>query len=74
MKETLDDYDVVVLLVDRPDEGLPAGQIGTILMIHDQGEAFEVEFILGPHQSVVATVWRDQLLKLKGMGYPAQAI
>ena len=40
-------------------------------MVHNRGEAFEVEFILRPRKSVVATVERDGLLKLHGYGVTA---
>ncbi len=73
MNDTINDYDVVALLCDLPQEGLSAGQTGAVMMTHNQGEAFEVEFILQPRRSVVATVYRNQLLKLKGLGYPAKA-
>ena len=74
MKEAIRDLDVVALLVDLAEEGLPAGQTGTVVLTHDNGEAFEVEFIVAPHKSVVATLRHDQLLKLKGVDYPAQAV
>jgi hypothetical protein len=69
MSANLEDLDVVALLRDLPQEGLERGQAGTIVLSHGNGEAFEVEFILHPGQSgssIVATVRRDNLLKLKG--------
>jgi hypothetical protein len=74
MREPIHDLDVVALLQDLPEHGLPAGQTGTVLLTHNNGEAFEVEFILRPHKSVVATVRGEQLLKLKGTDYPAAAV
>ena len=74
MQEPIHDLDVVALLVDLPSEGLPTGQTGTVVMTHNNGEAFEIEFILRPHQSIIATVRREQLLKLKGTDYPAAAV
>ena len=74
MPYSIHDLDVVALLSDLAAEGLTAGQTGTVVLTHNNGEAFEVEFILRPHHSVVATVPRDQLLKLKGIDYPAEAI
>lgn len=38
------EHDQIVLTSDLPDEGLKAGDVGTIVHIHRQGEAFEVEF------------------------------
>jgi hypothetical protein len=69
MSEILADLDVVALLRDLPEDGLERGQAGTIVLTHGNGEAFEVEFIrnVGQHgSSVVATVARKDLLKIKG--------
>ncbi len=74
MQEPIQDLDVVALIEDLPSEGLPAGQTGTVVLTHGYGEAFEVEFILRPHKSIVATVAREDLLKLKGLGYPSAAM
>ena len=34
----------IVLSRDLPDRKLRAGDVGTIVMVHDQGRAYEVEF------------------------------
>lgn len=65
MPEQPKDYDLVALLEDLPAEGLAAGQVGTIVFTHGQGEAFEVEFPLEARSWVVATVPREALLKLR---------
>ena len=39
------EHDRVVLLKDLSDEGLQDGDVGTVVHIHRQGEAFEVEFM-----------------------------
>lgn len=69
MPEEIRELDVVALIKDLPVQGLSRGQAGTVVYVHDQGEAFEVEFIVEPRRSVVATVKRGSLLKLKGLGY-----
>ncbi len=69
MSETIEDLDVVALLADLPAEGLERGQTGTVVLTHNNGEAYEVEFILRPTtsgRSIIATVQRADLLKLKG--------
>ncbi len=73
MPEELKDLDVVALVRDLPEHALPAGQTGTVVFVHSGGVAFEVEFVLGPRRSVVATVERDALLKLKGLSLAAGA-
>ncbi len=73
MPEEIRDLDVVALVHDLPELGLPAGQTGTIVYVHKGGVAFEVEFVLGPRRSVVATVGHAALLKLRGIGSAAGA-
>lgn len=37
-------YDVVEIVEDLPDEGLRAGQVGTVVDVYEDPPAFEVEF------------------------------
>jgi hypothetical protein len=39
------EHDRVVLVKDVPEEGLKAGDVGTVVHIYRQGEAFEIEFM-----------------------------
>jgi hypothetical protein len=39
------EHDRIVLLKDLLEDGLQAGDVGTVVHIHRQGEAFEVEFV-----------------------------
>jgi len=39
------EHDRVVLLKDVTEEGLKAGDVGTVVHVYRQGEAFEVEFM-----------------------------
>ena len=41
----INEHDRVVLLTDLPAEGLRRGDVGTVIHVHRQGEAFEVEFM-----------------------------
>ena len=65
--EPLENMDVVALLSDRPAEGLSAGQTGTVVFVHDDTAAFEVEFMCNSGKSIVTTLQREDLLKLKGL-------
>lgn len=49
------EFDPVVLTENLPDEGLEAGDVGYVVMIHENGAGFEVEFatIVGETVSVV---------------------
>ena len=56
------EHDRVVLTTDLANEGLKAGDVGTVVHIHSQGEAFEVEFLTLDGKTVaIATVPRSQL-------------
>lgn len=35
----------VALAVDLPEEGLKRGDVGTVVMIYEEGRGFEVEFV-----------------------------
>lgn len=49
------EFDTVVLTKNLPDEGLEAGDVGYVVMIHENGAGFEIEFatIAGETVSVV---------------------
>ncbi len=51
------EHDCVVLTSDIPAQGLQAGDVGTVVHIHRNGEAYEVEFVTFTGQTVaIATV------------------
>lgn len=56
------EHDCVVLTADLPAEKLEAGDVGTVVHLHNGGVAFEVEFMtLDGHTVAVATVARAQV-------------
>ena len=53
----LKEFEQIVLTADIPDEGVKAGDVGTIVHIYPQGVAYEVEFFSPAGNTVaVATV------------------
>ncbi|HWC78277.1 MAG TPA: DUF4926 domain-containing protein, partial [Blastocatellia bacterium] len=51
-----------VLTEDLPDEGLKAGDIGTVVHIHAGGAAYEVEFMTLAGETIcVATLQANQV-------------
>ena len=53
----INEHDCAVLTRDLPEEGLLAGDVGTVVHIHRGGVAYEVEFLTLTGQTVaVATV------------------
>jgi hypothetical protein len=45
MSLEIKELDAVALTCDLPNYGLKRGDIGTAVLVHGNGEAFEVEFI-----------------------------
>jgi hypothetical protein len=43
-EENMKVHDSVVLLRDLPEHRLKAGDIGTVVLVHDGGAGYEVEF------------------------------
>ena len=61
------EHDCVVLTADLPEEKLKAGDVGTVVHIHEAGAAYEVEFTtLNGHTVAVATVANTQLRPVSG--------
>lgn len=58
----IQEHDCIVLTQDIPDGGLQAGDVGTVVHIHRDGVAYEVEFVTLTGQTVaVSTVLSSQL-------------
>ena len=56
------EHDCIVLTADLPDEGMEAGDVGTVVHIHKDAAAYEVEFMTLTGKTVaVATVLLSQL-------------
>jgi hypothetical protein len=46
------EHDTVVLTEDLPNEGLRAGDVGTVVHVHQRGEGYKVEFITLAGQTI----------------------
>jgi len=56
------EHDCIVLTHDLPDDGLKAGDVGTVVHIHRDAAAYEVEFMTLTGQTLaVPTVLPAQL-------------
>jgi hypothetical protein len=51
----IEELDRVILTVDLPVYGLRAGDIGTIVLVHDGSKGFEVEFVSLDGETVAVT-------------------
>lgn len=56
------EHECIVLLQDLPEDGLKAGDIGTVVHIHTGGAGYEVEFMTLAGETVaVVTLLPSQL-------------
>ena len=56
------ELDRVVLTTPRSELGLVAGDIGTVVLVHESGKGFEVEFVtLGGDTLAVTTLTADDV-------------
>jgi hypothetical protein len=56
------EHDRVVLTTNVAEEGLEAGDVGTVVHVHGQGEAYEVEFMTLDGETIaVATLRASQV-------------
>ena len=58
----LREHERVVLTSSLPDEGLVAGDVGTIVHVYGDDQAYEVEFVaLDGHTTAIATLEAHQV-------------
>ncbi len=56
------EHERVVLNVALPEEGLEPGDVGTVVHVYRDGQAYEVEFVtLEGHTAAVATLETSQI-------------
>jgi hypothetical protein len=61
------ELDAVVLECDLPQHGLRRGDVGTVVLVHDKGAGYEVEFTALDGETVaVATLSAPQLRETGG--------
>ncbi len=61
------ELDLVALTVDLPMHGLVAGDIGTAVMVHGNGEGYEVEFMTSDGKTIaVLSLEADKVRSLSG--------
>ena len=58
----LKEHERIVLMTPLPEENLEAGDVGTIVHVYADGQAYEVEFVaLDGHTTAVATLEAGQV-------------
>ena len=69
----IQDLDRVVLTTDLPEYELKEGDIGTVVLVHRDGEGYEVEFITLDGETVAVVSLFATQLRLIGRREIAQA-
>lgn len=60
------EHDLAVLTCDIPDEHLKAGDVGTVVHVHEGGRGYEVEFMTLDGETVaVVTVLASQVRPIR---------
>ncbi len=74
------ELDEVVLDCELPVHKLARGDIGTVVLVHDQGEGYEVEFmtldgdtiaVLTLNSAQVRPIGHDEIAHARGLTQPA---
>ncbi|CAN5427533.1 DUF4926 domain-containing protein [soil metagenome] len=65
------ELDAVALTCDVPERGLMRGDVGTVVLVHGEGAAFEVEFVgYDGHTVALLTLERSQVRSLDSRDLP----
>ncbi len=65
------ELDCVALTSDLPAHGLKRGDVGTVVLVHGNGAAFEMEFVgYDGHTIALVTLARDQVRPLAAKDIP----
>ena len=68
---TINELDAVALTCDLPAHGLRCGDVGTAVLVHGEGAAFEVEFVgYAGHTVALVTLERSQVRPLDASDIP----
>jgi hypothetical protein len=71
MNANIKELDSVALTCDLPEHGLVAGDVGAVVLVHDNGKAFEVEFVgYDGHTVALATLERARVRPLRPHDIP----
>jgi len=61
-KTMIKELDQIVLATDLPEEGLQKGDVGTVVLVHEGGKGYEVEFMTLDGETVaVVTLLAEQV-------------
>lgn len=63
----LEELELAALAIDLPEHGLITGDIGTVVLVHGDHEAYEVEFVRADGRTqALETLSADQVRPVQG--------
>ncbi|WP_159469099.1 DUF4926 domain-containing protein [Dyadobacter sp. 3J3] len=69
--ENIKEFDKIILNDDLPQSGLKKGDIGNVVMVYNDGEGYEVEFLTVDGKTVaVETLLAPQIRKISHREIP----
>ncbi|TKT91140.1 DUF4926 domain-containing protein [Dyadobacter frigoris] len=69
--ENIREFDKIILNTDLPQSGLEKGDIGNVVMVYNNGEGYEVEFVTFDGKTVaVETLLASQIRKVSHQEIP----
>ena len=69
----MNELESVILTIDLPEFGLRSGDIGTIVLVHDTGIGYEVEFVALDGQTLAVVSLFPEQVRRVGRGEIAHA-
>lgn len=67
------ELDDVILECDLPKNGLARGDVGTVVLVHERGEGYEVEFTALDGETIAVVTLTDKQVRAVGSGEIAHA-
>jgi hypothetical protein len=65
------ELDIVALTCDLPAHGLQRGEVGTVVLVHGSGEAFDLEFVgYDGHTVALLTLEKSTVRPLEATDIP----
>lgn len=65
--KTIQEHDQIVLMRDLPALGLCLGDVGTVVLVHQAGKGYEVEFLTLDGKTIgVTTLMSDEVRPIGG--------
>lgn len=67
------ELDDVILECDVPENGLARGDVGTVVLVHERGDGYEVEFTALDGETIAVVTLSNEQVRAVGSGEIAHA-